>query len=207
MELYILHYGKGGDCEPLWKALQGSHDLTAFFHSDILKTYNLPFWLHLAVTLHQLNQKVTGPLTLWMFLQEYRGLSRLGRTMANLVGLAASLRHYDKIRTTLLAEASNQIAEITSKGRCLIAFDNYTHQYGSPALTHSRAVPYFQARFTVGAVIEWPTTATTSIDFLLLPQKTYLASVPSTIEDFNVFEDQVIRCKVCLIFIFFLFRW
>ena len=92
---------------------------------SFIAIYTLPFWLHLAVTLHQLNQKVTGPLTLWMFLQEYRGLSRLGRTMANLVGLAASLRHYDKIRTTLLAEASDQIAEITSKGRCLIAFDNY----------------------------------------------------------------------------------
>jgi hypothetical protein len=207
MEIYILQYGKGGDCIPLQKALEGTHDLTDYFKTNLIKTYTLPFWLHLAVTLHQLNQQVTGPLTLWMLLQEYRGLSRLGRAMANYVGLAPSLRNYDKVRSALLEDATLQIAEITSSGRCLVAFDNYTHQYGTPALTTDRKVPYFQARFTVGAVIEWPPEATTDINFIVLKDKTYLTSVPASVQDLKLFED-----KVTFIFVEFfshhlLFRW
>ena len=126
-----------------------------------------------------------------MMLQEYRGLSRLGRVFCNYVGLSPSLRCYDTIKADLLRSGTQQIANITSSGRCLISMDNYTHQYGSSGLTTGRRTQYHLPMYTVGAVIEWPSSVNVDIERRLLPNGQWLASIPESINDLQPFVSDV----------------
>jgi hypothetical protein len=191
MEIFILQSGKSEDVSELKDILEEIQTLTPEFTSRTKKRYSLALWLHLAVALHNVNQHVVLPLTLWMMLQEYRGLSRLGRVLCNYVGLAPSLRTYDTIKADLLRSATHQIATITSSGRCIISIDNYTHQYGSSALTTGRRTQYHLPMYTVGAVIEWPSDVNVNIERRLLPNGQWLASLPESINDLKPFVSDV----------------
>jgi hypothetical protein len=191
MEMYILQFGKADDVADLKHIIEKDYTAMPEFLFDINKRYTLPLWLHLAVALHNVNQQVVFPLTLWMMLQEYRGLSRLGRVFCNYVGLAPSLRCYDTIKNDLLRLATQRIADITSSGRCIVSIDNYTHQYGSSALTTERKTQYHLPMYTVGAVIEWPESVTVDITRRLLPNGQWLASVPDCVNDLKPFVDLV----------------
>ena len=142
MELFILQTGKNSDVIELTRLLQTKTKATDVFLSKTRKRYNLPLWLHMASTLHQINQQVKWPLSLWMMLLEYRGLSRIGRILQNFVGQAPSSRTYDSVQDDLLLSAEKEIKTVTESGKCIIAIDNYTHRYGSSALTSERETQY-----------------------------------------------------------------
>ena len=77
MELFILQSGKTKDVGLLMKLLDSKSKALDPFLLITRKRYNLPLWLHMASALHQINQQVIWPLSLWMLLLEYRGLSRI----------------------------------------------------------------------------------------------------------------------------------
>jgi hypothetical protein len=192
MEVYILQSGKKKDATALIECYDKNSILTEQALSRMNKRYTLPFWLHLAVTLHNLNQSVVLPLTFWMMLQEYRGLSRLGRQLCNYVGLAPSLINYDTIKNQLIKEGTEKIAEVTSSGRALVAFDNYTHQYGSSTLSIDRKTQYHLKTYTVAAVIEWPDEVSIDIGFRVLSDKRqWLTSIPEDVTALEPFVDEV----------------
>jgi hypothetical protein len=190
MEVYILQYGKADDVADLQHILEDGSTCTPEFVYGINKRYTLPLWLHIAVALHNVNQQLVLPLTLWMMLQEYRGLSRLGRVFCNYVGLAPSLRCYDTVKSDLLNLATQRIARLTSSGRCIVSIDNYTHRYGSSALTKERKTQYHLPMYTVGGVVEWPEHVTVDIS-RRYNNGQWLASVPESVEDLKPFVDLV----------------
>ena len=191
MELYVLQHGKETDSTELKKLFENKTTLTDAFLARVQKRYSLPLWLHLAVTLHNLNQLVVLPLTMWMMLQEYRGLSRLGRQFCNYVGLSPSLRNYDDLKSRMIQGATAEVARTTSSGRCIVSVDNYTHQYGSSALTTRRRTQYHLPTYTVGAVIEWPSTVEVNIDLRQLANGTWLSSIPEDVQALQTFVDEV----------------
>ena len=92
MELYILQMGKSADAAQLTKVLQRNDTFTAEEKQQLSYKYRLVAWMHLAIASHAVNSKCIYPITLRSMLQEYRGLSRIGRGLAASVGLAPSLR-------------------------------------------------------------------------------------------------------------------
>jgi hypothetical protein len=193
MELFILQYGKGPDIELIEEAIaKKKNRLPEEAFKKFQKRYSLPFWLHLATSLHSMNQQVIYPLAMWMLLEEYRGLSRLGRVLANYVGLAPAAKTFDNIHEKLSKQAANEISTIASTGRCITCFDNYTHQYGSPSLRTDRSTQYFLPTFTVGAIVQWPDFVNIDLSFCKSNvAKIYLASVPSSMKDLAHYEATV----------------
>jgi hypothetical protein len=168
MEIFIVQTGKAVDlhlisgCYDEKKSIALSEDKK----KELEKRFTLPFWLFLASTLHQINQKVIYPLTLWTMLLEFRGLSRLGRILSNYCNLAPSIRTYDAVRNRLLNDASQEIESITESGSCVFAIDNYTHLFGTSSLRLTGQKQYQTPTYTVGALIQWPTTFKISLRFL-----------------------------------------
>ena len=148
MELFIFQTGQASDSNTIRKCWEGKYLISDPYRLHLIKRYALPFWMHLAQTLHSLNQKVVNPLTLWLLLQEYRGLSRIGRILSNYVGLAPSLRTYDKIKRDLLRSAEEDVRRIINSGYCLVAADNYTHSYRSAKLSPTQTTQYHQPNYT-----------------------------------------------------------
>ena len=95
MDIFVPQNGKECDQKNYMEWLDDKHVLDLDNQREITKKYSLPLWLHLCITLHNVNQKVVLPLTMWTMLQEYRGLSRLGRQFCIFVGLSPSIRSYD----------------------------------------------------------------------------------------------------------------
>jgi hypothetical protein len=204
MEIYILQFGKENDVTELKHCLEDGFTKTEELLQHYKQRYSLPLWLHLAVALHNVNQMVVLPLTLWMMLQEYRGLSRLGRVLANYVGLAPSLRTYDTLKNQMLHGATAEIARLTSSGRCILTMDNYAHQYGSSTLTTSRRTQYHLPSYTVGAVIEWPERIDVNISVRKINDGKWLTSVPEKVDDLRPFVDIVnCCCQIWIVYLFF----
>jgi hypothetical protein len=128
-----------------------------------------------------------------MMLLEYRGLSRLGRQLCNYVGLAPSLVNYDTIKNQFIIDGTEKIAEITTSARAIVAFDNYTHQYGSSTLSIDRKTQYHLKTYTVAAVIEWPAEVSIDIGFKVLSNtRQWLTSIPEDVTALEPFVDEVI---------------
>jgi hypothetical protein len=193
MEIYILQSGKKQDANALLHYYAGKATISAEDIAQMNRKYSLPLWLHIAVTLHNLNQSVVLPLTFWMMLQEYRGLSRMGRQLCNYVGLAPSLPNYDEIKNKLIKVGTNLIDDITTSGRCLVAFDNYTHQYGSSTLRTDRKTQYHLKTYTVAAVIEWPAEVSIDLSFKALSdRRQWVTSIPEDVTALEPFVDEVV---------------
>jgi hypothetical protein len=191
MEIYILQYGREDDPEKIIDWIKEKTHPTPGEHLYLSKRYALRLWLHLAVSLHNINQKVVLPLTLWMMLQDYRGLSRMGRELSSFVGLAPSLRSYDIRREELIRGGTAEIEKITTSGRFLATIDNYTHQYGSSTLSLKRKTQYHLPTYTVAAIIEWPQAIDVQVDMREFTDGSLLASVPDSAEALKAFQQIV----------------
>ena len=91
-EHYILTRGKTSHAQLLERALHNSVPLTPEDCELFQEHYSLLFWFDSIRHMHQLNQKCARPLAIWTMLQEYRGLSRIGRHINSSVDIALPIR-------------------------------------------------------------------------------------------------------------------
>jgi hypothetical protein len=152
------------------------------------KRYVMSFWLHLAQTLHHLSQKVVCPLALWTLLLEFRGLSRVGKTMLNYSGLAPSVRTVDTLKGELLMKQSADLQFIVDHHVFICALDNYTHVYGSPSISMNRDTQYHNPLFSVVAVVELTKQFASKF---IAHAGSYFASLPPAAIDLKANQQEV----------------
>ena len=112
MDLFIILFGKEKHSQEIKSAITASIPLSQVRIFSLNQEYTLPFWLHLASTLHSINQKVIYPLGMFTLLLEFRGLSRIGKAISNVVGLAPSVRTVDKLKQELLKLQAFEIKDM-----------------------------------------------------------------------------------------------
>src|ERR1044072_8080441 len=88
------------------------------------------------------------PLTHFTMQLEYRGLSRMGRSLLAEVGQAPSARGYDGNKKKLLEAYDAKVTEMVTCNGAIVTWDNFCHTYNSPSLSARRS-SNLQANFTV----------------------------------------------------------
>ena len=149
----------------------------------------MPFWLHLSHVIHQMNQKVVFPLALWVLLLEFRGLSRIGKTLLSFTGVSPSIRTVDRIKEDLLVQQTYDLAKIVKTEVFICALDNYTHVYGSPAITTARDTQYHNPLYTVVAIVKIPVQFECSLR--LMDNGEFLCSLPPSVLTLQGLQKQV----------------
>jgi hypothetical protein len=189
MDVYVYQYGRKASSNQVLKAMKQNVMLSERVIVLINKQYAMSFWLHLAKSLHEMNQKVIYPLALFTLLLEFRGLSRIGKSICNYAGLSPTVRTIDKVKESLLVAQKKEISELIESEIFMIAADNYTHIYGSPSITTSRDTQYHNPMYSVVALVKIPIQVPANL--IPLTGVTYASSVPSSIADLRVFEQDV----------------
>ena len=60
---------------------------------------------------------------------EYRGLSRMGRSLLTTFGVAPSIRGYDTKKKDLVAAYGKKVGKMLKKNCGIVTWDNYCHIY------------------------------------------------------------------------------
>jgi len=160
------------------------------------KRYVMPFWLHLSHVIYQMNQKVVFPLALWVLLLEFRGLSRIGKTLLSFTGISPSIRTVDRIKEDLLIQQIHELANIVKQEVFICALDNYTHVYGSPSITSARDTQYHNPLYTVVAIVKIPVQFECSLR--LMDNGEFLCSLPASVLALQALQKQVALNYFCV---------
>lgn len=155
------------------------------------KTYAAKFWLSIAVSLHEVNQKCTVPLFSYQIQEEYNGLSRMGRNYNHMLGFGLDSRTYDRIKKDMIQEYLKNVNDILASRFCIIGFDNYAHIYRGVNLRQNREAQYITSNYTVVGVTKLPENRDVSFEPVRLTPAISLASLPSEIQDLKPFENRV----------------
>jgi hypothetical protein len=192
MDLFIILFGKENHSRELKSAVTASIPLKRERILLLNKQYSFPFWLHLAITLHSINQKVVYPLGMFTLLLEFRGLSRIGRAISHFVGVAPTVRTVDKIKQHLLKLQAFEIQDMIKNSICIVTLDNYSHVYGSSSISTSRNTQFLLQNYSVVALVKVPKQI--HVNYIQLKssgKSTFLASLPSSFADLKVYEYEV----------------
>jgi len=191
-EHYILTRGKTSHAQLLERALLDGVPLTPEDSELFQEHYSLLFWFDSIRHMHQLNQKCARPLAIWTLLQEYRGLSRIGRHINSSVDIALPLRTYDRYKKLMVKEFLDLQAINLKIGDCILVSDNFSHSYRLTTPDPTLQVPYKPCNWTVNALQVFEDVGHLQ-DFLfkLLPDQSILPSFPSKLADLEPYFDQV----------------
>ena len=189
LELFIVQHGRDRDSKRMTASLKFQLVFLPEELTLLHKRYVMPFWLHLSHVVHQMNQKVVFPLALWVLLLEFRGLSRIGKTLLSFTGMSPSIRTVDRIKEDLLVQQSLDLQKIVNTEVFICALDNYTHVYGSPTITRSRDTQYHNPLYTVVAIIKIPQ----QFESILRPMGLgeFMCSLPASVLTLEGLRDQV----------------
>ena len=149
-EWFILCYGTKRDSKYVQAAIRGK--LNHYYTSSLILKYGPPFWYFAALSMYRVNSRCAMPLVHFTIQQEYRGLSRIGRTLTAAYGGAPNIRNYDKKKQKLIDSYSLRVENMVTENNGIIAYDNWCHVYGSPHLSTERDTAYVKSNFTVVGV-------------------------------------------------------
>jgi hypothetical protein len=188
MDIYVYQYSRKNSSDQVLQATEQNVMLSEHLVISLNKQFAMSFWLHLARSLHEMNQKVVYPLALFTLLLEFRGLSRIGKSICNYTGLSPAIRTIDKVKESLLVAQKTEISDVIKNEIFVVALDNYTHIYGSPSITTSRDTQYHNPMYSVVALVKVPIQVPA---IFILTGRTFLFSVPNSMLDMRVFEHDV----------------
>jgi hypothetical protein len=146
-EYHVLLYGASKDCDQLLLALEKKENKYDPFSTYV--RYASHFWFVAACALYKVNRQCSLPLMHLTLQLEYRGLSRMGRSLAAHFGAAPKLRNYDIKKSQLVKAFTTKVRNKVTNNEGVVTWDNYCHVYGSPTLSTSRTTGYQKANFTV----------------------------------------------------------
>jgi hypothetical protein len=199
-DYYVLVFGSAQDAAILRRVLAGEEEKT-FNPSTMLKTYAPRFWFHAAQSLYHVNRLCSLPLLHVAMQMEFRGLSRIGRSLGALYGAFPPIRSYDRKKRKLTVEYIEEVARCVNANTGVLTFDNYCHAYGSPTLSVDRKGSYIKANYTVVAVSKYVSVEPIDVKFrYIAPEMLCVASMPRDPQDLLVFERQV-ASTTCLLFV------
>jgi hypothetical protein len=119
-------------------------------------------------------------------LQEYRGLSRVGRMFNAAVSATLPLSTYDNYKKKLCASYTQTLASFVSRNRALFTLDNYNHFYNTPTLMAPgvRSTQYQTCNYTVVALSRFEQSLPDSLDlgFVEISKQSHLESFPSRLK-------------------------
>ena len=132
------------------------------------------------------------PLVHFTIQQEYRGLSRIGRSLTAAYGGAPNIRNYDKKKQKLIDNYSLRVEKMVTDNNGIIAYDNWCNVYGSPHLSTERDTAYVKSNFTVVGVSRYNFQVRPKFAWRWIDEKVAVTSVPRDLEDLKAYENKVI---------------
>jgi len=133
------------------------------------------------------------------FQQEYRGLSRIGRSLTASYGGSPSVRNYDVKKQKLVDKYTIRVEKMVQDNNGILAFDNWCHIYSSPHLSTERDTAYIKANFTVVGVSQYQFLIRPVFAWRWVDQKVAVASLPRSLFDLNVYEEKVLSFPLLLV--------
>lgn len=133
------------------------------------------------------------PLLHFTMQLEYRGLSRIGRTLLAATGLSCNIRNYDRRKASMIAKFTEKVEALIALNNAIATWDNYNHAFGSPELKTTRDSSYIKANFTVVAVSEYNFIERPSFRWTELAPRVAVASLPQHLTTLTTFKDSVSR--------------
>ena len=194
MEFFIVLHGSRSDVDILRDSSATGTALTEDVRNSLLRKYFLRFWYDSIKLMHEINPKCTRPLVFLGMLQEYRGLSRMGRLIGHMMGMNLDLRTYDRLKKKLIEEYLEELQATLNKRDGTFAFDNYAHTYRGTSLSVSRETQYYSGNYTVVGLVTLPVGHKIPKETVYLPLKDNrigVASLPSELIWLRVFEKKV----------------
>ena len=117
----------------------------------VFEQYASRFWFFCAVSMYRANRRCVLPLMYITMQLEFRGLSRIGRSLLSTMGAAPAIRNYDVQKNKLVKNYAAKVQQMVQDNDCIVTWDNYCHVWGSPTLK-MRDTSYLKANYTVVAV-------------------------------------------------------
>jgi hypothetical protein len=185
-EYYLLIYGSPGIVQILANRRQEGTPCSREENDRLQDEYSLSFWYWLCVGMHMVNRKCTHPLAHWSLIQEYRGLSLVGRQIEAALGASLDRRTYTRIKTKYLTTYDEFVADLHSRNVGIIVSDNYNHNWRLEGLRLDTQLPFASVNLMVNAVQALPGSAGeegNAYPLVLLGDDHVLPSVPSQLVD------------------------
>ena len=131
------------------------------------------------------------PLVYFTLMQEYRGLSRIGKSLTAAYGGAPAITTFDRKKRILMESYVKEVSTMVSENNGIIAYDNWCNVYGSPHLSTERDTAYQKANYTVVGVTKFHFDERPSFRFAMINPNMALASLPQFVSDLEEFEPRV----------------
>ena len=117
----------------------------------LVDIYGLVFWFDSVRAMHQVNQKCSRPLAIWSFLQEYRGLSRMGNKINSAVHISLPMSLQDRYKQKWFQAYQTKLDSYIAENTGIFATDNFSHKYKLSGPDMQYTVPYVATNWTVNA--------------------------------------------------------
>ncbi len=190
-EHYVLFLGSCQDVRLLNKRLNANHAIPEYNPIVIFKRYVTRFWLFAAQTMYHVFNRCWMPLTHFCLQMQYRGLSRMGRSLASAMGVLPSVSNYDQKCKNLLGEYDEKLISMARGNKGIVAFDNYCRVFGSGNISLARDSSYTKANNTVVAMSAYDFKVRPTFKWTLIDPDTAVASLPMHAADLLDFKKQV----------------
>lgn len=173
----MLSHGSKKDCDRLQKLLNEGSDAQDLEEHYFISKYSLPFWHSTIQWMHQVNNKCVTPLGYWDTVQEYRGVSRVGRQLASALAVSLPLRTYDKFKEAQIKEYEYAWKHILTTNNGVMVSDNFNRNYRLHGLRTEESRPYQSMNLMINAVQAFPDRLVNPFPFQYLSATGILPSI------------------------------
>jgi len=149
--------------------------------------------------MYRVNARCSMPLVHFTIQQEYRGLSRIGRSLTASYGGAPNVRNYDKKKQKLVDDYTIRVEMMVRGNNGILAFDNWCNIHGSPHLSIERDTAYIKANFTVVGVSKYHFDVRPKFAWRWVDEKIAVTSLPRDLDDLKQYENKVFFVHAALI--------
>ena len=192
LEFYILSYGLECDSKLLTKRLNHQIDDVVYDSQLFFRRYAAKFWMFAAQSMYRIYRQCSMPLIHFAMQQQFRGLSRVGQKMGDVLGTTSSLSTFTRKSKELIAVYTDDVNEMAQSNHGIMTLDNYCHVYGSGNINLARDSSYSKCNYTVVAVSAYDFAQRPSFKWTFLGDPdTLVASLPMLLIDLLDFKDKV----------------
>ena len=178
-EHYILSHGTFKDTKAFIRILEEGSEDGPSDEEYFLSKYTLPFWHNAIQWMHQVNSKCITPLGYWDSIQEYRGVSRVGRQLSSALGLSLPLRTYDRFKEAQTRDYERAWKELLTSNGGVMVCDNFNRNWQTHGLRQDQSLPYRSMNLTINAFQAFPDRIVNPYPFKFLNDTEIVPSVPS----------------------------
>lgn len=188
-ESYILRCGMTSDREMLQKQILKNIPFDDWVIAHLVRSYSVQFWYQVITSIHKVNKFACEPLQMFTLLLEYHGLSRLGTHLLAFCGGCLLPRTNDRNRDTKLVQYDEESKKFILEGKAVIAFDNYSHSFGSAAMRLNKGTHMNHMNVTVGglSIMKHPVDQS-----FVLQRGEFCHSIPSSKAELEPFVEVVL---------------